>query len=63
MMYNYQGLEALLKQAGLNKSDLTKTLNISSRNIAKIAKGEKIVASVINKLCIFLIAQKTVSSL
>ena len=63
MMYNYQGLEALLKQAGLNKSDLTKTLNISSRTIAKIAKGEKIAVSVINKLCIFLIAQKTVSSL
>ena len=62
-MYNYQGLEALLKQAGLNKSDLTKTLNISSRTIAKIAKGEKIAVSVINKLCIFLIAQKTVSSL
>ena len=52
-MYNYQGLETLLKQAGLNKSDLTKALNISSRTIAKIAKGEKIAASVINKLCIF----------
>ena len=52
-MYNYQGLEALLKQAGLNKSDLTKTLNISSRTIAKIAKGEKIAASVIISYAFF----------
>lgn len=52
-MYSYQGLEKLLKQSNLKKSDLTHLLNISSRTIAKIAKNEKISSSVLTKLCNF----------
>lgn len=52
-MYNYHGLLQLLKKHKLNKSDLTKILNISSRTIAKISKGEKLSPSVIMKLCKF----------
>lgn len=50
-MYQYNGLIRLLKKHHLNKSDLTKILNISSRTLAKISKGEKIAPSVIQKLC------------
>jgi Fic family protein/DNA-binding Xre family transcriptional regulator len=52
-MYSYQGLNNLLKQRGLKKSELTEQLGISSRTIAKIAKGEKIANTVLNKLCDF----------
>lgn len=41
-MYQYNGLKQLLKKHNLNKSDLTKLLNISSRTLVKISKGEKI---------------------
>ncbi len=50
-MYNYEGLEKLLRKHNLNKSDLTTLLNISSRTIAKIAKGEKIADRVLQKIC------------
>lgn len=50
-MYSYSGLEKQLKQKGINKSELTKVLGISSRTIAKISKGEKISRIVIEKLC------------
>lgn len=52
-MYQYNGLLQLLKQNHLNKSDLTKVLQISSRTIAKISKGEKLSPRVIRKLCDF----------
>ncbi len=50
-MYSYQGLLNILKQNGLNKSDLTEKVGISSRTIAKISKGEKIADNVIKRLC------------
>lgn len=52
-MYQYNGLLQLLKQNHLNKSDLIKVLQISSRTIAKISKGEKLSLRVIRKLCDF----------
>ena len=40
-MYSYQPLEKRLNDKGLNKSDLTINLGISSKTIAKMSKGEK----------------------
>lgn len=39
-MYDYEGLNKKLLERGLKKSELTSILKISSRTIAKIAKGE-----------------------
>lgn len=52
-MYRYDGLFQLLKQRQLRKSDLVQLLNISSRTLAKISKGEKVAPSVITKLCTY----------
>lgn len=46
----YKGLEKKLAERGLNKSDLTKELGISSRTIAKISKEEKISNNVLKKI-------------
>ena len=58
-MISYQGLEKLLKEKGLKKSALTKELGLSSRTIAKIAKGEKLANGVIGRLCDYFGCQKT----
>lgn len=50
-MYDYEGLNQKLLERGLKKSELTSTLKISSRTIAKIAKGEKLSDQVMNKVC------------
>lgn len=50
-MYSYDGLNNLLKERGMKKSELTKGLGISSRTIAKIGKGERIADNVILRLC------------
>ena len=52
-MYNYDGLNKLLKQQEMKKSDLLKHINISSRTIAKINRGEKIQNSVLIKISKF----------
>lgn len=44
----------LLKNRGLNKSDLTNALGISSRTIAKIGKGERISDRIVAKIATFL---------
>lgn len=44
----------LLKNRGLNKSDLTNALGISSRTIAKIGKGERISDRIVAKIASFL---------
>ncbi len=41
-MYNYQGLIKKLKELKIGKSEIAKKLGLSSRTIAKIAKGEKL---------------------
>ena len=50
-MISYSGLEKRLQEKGITRSDLTTLLGISSRTIAKIAKGEKLSRIVIEKLC------------
>lgn len=50
-MYSYTGLERILRTKAMKKSDLTEALHISSRTIAKIAKGEKLSDRVLQKLC------------
>jgi len=52
-MISYNGLEKMLKQKGIKKSELAKELGISSRTIAKIGKGEKLSRIVIEKMCGF----------
>ena len=49
-MYSYKPLEAGLRSKGLGKSDLSSKLGVSSRTIAKIAKGEKIADRVLAKI-------------
>ncbi|EJP23015.1 Fic/DOC family protein [Peptostreptococcaceae bacterium AS15] len=49
-MYDYSGLYKQLKEKNLNKSDLTQKLNISSRTIAKISRGEKVSKTVLTKI-------------
>ncbi len=38
-MFSYDGLEKVLKERGIGKSELSEVLGFSSRTIAKIAKG------------------------
>ena len=52
-MFSYDGLNRLLKVKNIKKSELTSTLGISSRTIAKISKGEKIADHVLVRLCAF----------
>ena len=49
-MYDYSGLYKQLKEKNLYKSDLTQKLNISSRTIAKISRGEKVSKTVLTKI-------------
>ena len=49
-MYSYEDLEAKLAAKGIRKTDLTHELGISSRTIAKIAKGEKLSRIVLGKI-------------
>lgn len=50
----------LLKNRGLNKSDLTNALGISSRTIAKIGKGERISDRIVTKIATFLGVENSV---
>ena len=58
-MVSYDGLEKQLARRGLAKSDLTKLLGISSRTIAKIAKGEKLSRLTMKKLAVFFSCAET----
>ena len=49
-MIFYTGLDERLKAAGLTKTALTTTLGISSRTIAKIAKGERLSKKTLEKI-------------
>ena len=53
-MILYDGLERRLTERGLTRSSLTKELGISSRTIAKLAKGEKLAPRVLEKIAAFL---------
>ena len=53
-MVSYEGLISQLHRKGINKSDLVTALGISSRTIAKIAKGEKLSAGTLRKIAAYL---------
>ncbi len=53
MIINEEKLKILLKKHNMTKSDLCTKLNISSRTIAKIRKGEEIADHVLKKLLTF----------
>lgn len=49
-MIVYEGLEQLLKENGIKRSELAAKLGISSRTIAKIGKNEKLSDAVLKKI-------------
>lgn len=53
-MIQYDSLNQKLAEKGLTKSDLSKKLGISSRTVAKIAKGEKLSRRTLQKIGNFL---------
>ena len=53
-MISYDGLYEQLRRKGITKTDLTSEIGISSRTIAKIAKGEKLSSRTIEKIAAFL---------
>ena len=52
-MFSYKGLGQKLNEQNIMRSDLTKLLGLSSRTVAKIAKGEKLSRGVMEKLTAF----------
>lgn len=53
-MISYDGLYDQLQKRGLRKTDLTKELGLSSRTVAKIAKGEKLSALTLRRIAEYL---------
>ena len=53
-MIAYDGLYDQLQRKGIRKTDLTTEIGISSRTIAKIAKGEKLSARTLQKIADYL---------
>lgn len=53
-MISYEGLYAQLKKKGITKSTLITAIGISSRTIAKIAKGEKLSAKTLGRIADYL---------
>ena len=53
-MIRYNGLYSKLAEKGITKTDLSKELGISSKTIAKIARGEKLSKATLQKIATFL---------
>ena len=53
-MFSYEGLYAQLKRKGTTKTDLAEKIGISSRTIAKIAKGEKLSKRTLERIAEYL---------
>lgn len=53
-MISYIGLETLLKEKNIGKTELSSNLGLSTRTVAKIAKGEKLSKSTLNKIAAYL---------
>jgi Fic family protein len=53
-MISYEGLENALKEKGIGKTELSTELGLSTRTIAKIAKGEKLSKRSIKKIADYL---------
>lgn len=53
-MLSYEGLYEQLRKKRITKTDLTKTIGISSRTIAKIARGEKLSRMTLQRIADYL---------
>ncbi len=53
-MISYEGLDKVLKEKGIGKTELSRKLGLSTRTIAKIAKGEKLSQRSIQKIADYL---------
>ena len=53
-MISYIGLETLLKEKGIGKTELSSKIGLSTRTVAKIAKGEKLSKNTLLKLSEYL---------
>ncbi len=53
-MISYDGLYEQLRKKGITKTDLTSAIGISSRTIAKIAKGQKLSNKTLEKIASYL---------
>ncbi len=53
-MFSYYGLEKILKERGIGKTELSTALGLSTRTVAKISKGEKLSAGSIEKIAAYL---------
>ena len=53
-MISYTGLESLLKKKGVGKTELSLELGLSTRTVAKIAKGEKLSKNTLSKIAEYL---------
>lgn len=53
-MISYDGLYNELKKKGIRKTDLTREIGISSRTIAKMAKGEKLSSRTMQRIADYL---------
>ena len=53
-MISYEGLEKALKEKGIGKTELSTELGLSTRTVAKIAKGEKLSKKSIQRIADYL---------
>ena len=53
-MISYAGLEKILKEKGIGKTELSTEAGLSTRTVAKIAKGEKLSARSLNRIAGYL---------
>ena len=53
-MISYAGLEKILKEKGIGKTELSTEAGLSMRTVAKIAKGEKLSARSLNRIAEYL---------
>ncbi len=53
-MISYAGLEKILKEKGIGKTELSTKVGLSTRTVAKIAKGEKLSNRSINRIADYL---------
>ena len=53
-MISYDGLYGQLRNKGITKTDLTQAISISSRTIAKIARGEKLSGKTLQRIADYL---------
>jgi len=53
-MFNYDGLNQMLKEQGITRTDLRTLVGLSSRTIAKIGKGEKLSRNTLARIAKYL---------